>query len=93
MQAGFTTNIQYMPNEHTVKRRAFVGWIGLVATTVAGFFLFRKARTTAPSTPREPVTLLTEDGRLVQVDAAALQQQPRKKISNDELRTWVKRKP
>ncbi|PUZ23418.1 hypothetical protein DCC81_23865 [Chitinophaga parva] len=82
-----------MPNEHTVKRRAFVGWIGLFATSIAGLSLFRKSRSTASSMPPVPVTLLTEDGRLVQVDAAALEQQPRKKISNDELRTWVKKRP
>ncbi|HEY0274250.1 MAG TPA: hypothetical protein VGC22_13745 [Chitinophaga sp.] len=80
-----------MPNDHTIKRRAFVEWAGLALTAIAGFSWFRKPRPAAP--PPELLTLLTEDGRLVQVDASVIKQQPKKRITNDELRTWVKKKP
>ncbi|SCC23399.1 hypothetical protein GA0116948_104333 [Chitinophaga costaii] len=80
-----------MPNDKAIKRRSFVGWIGLAIAGFAGLSLFRKKSPPAP--PPAWMTMLTEDGRLVQINAAVLKQQPKKKITNEELRTWVKKKP
>lgn len=80
-----------MPNDKVIKRRSFVGLIGFAAASFAGFSWFWKRRSS--TAPPEQLTMLTEDGRLVTIDASVLQQQPKKKITNDELRAWVKKKP
>jgi hypothetical protein len=65
-------------------RRKFLGWgIATVAVLSAAKFVlpFRKE-------DKKTVKMLTQDGKLVEVDIAALPPQ-KKKITNQELQTWI----
>ncbi|HVS96749.1 MAG TPA: hypothetical protein VHE54_09690 [Puia sp.] len=46
----------------------------------------------APVRKKESVRMLAQDGRLVEVDAAHLGR-PKKRITNEELRRWIRRNP
>ena len=69
-------------------RKKFIG-IGISTVaflTVFRFFIPRKRK--KPGT----VKMLTEDGRLVEVEISKLSSK-RKKIKDADIHTWVKRKP
>ncbi|BAV05840.1 hypothetical protein SAMN05421788_10821 [Filimonas lacunae] len=72
------------------ERRFFAGWIILAIAGLSGITWFRKKQEPPLS---EKVTMLTEDGRLVQIDSTLLQKGATKKVTNAELQTWVKHKP
>lgn len=91
-------------------RRNFLRGVGLfsaftVLATLAGRLLpgKRKALSCAPETKKKMVRMLTQDGKLVEIDAALLGpgalpgQTPGrplvsgKKISNEELQNWIKK--
>jgi hypothetical protein len=73
-------------NDETKKipsRRKFI-FLGLSA--VAFFSVFRFVM---PSKKKKTIKMLTEDGRLVQIDEERLPSKG-KKISNNELHNWIK---
>ena len=76
-----------MKNEESkIARRKFLGWVGVLSLAgVAGGNLFFKKPQAAKT-----VKMLTQDGKLVEVDASALSGK-RKKISDNELKSWVKK--
>ena len=67
-------------------RRKFLGW-GLATAAVFSAIKFFQ-----PSGKKEikTVKMLTQDGKLVEVDIASLPPQ-KKKITNTELQNWVKK--
>jgi len=79
-----------MNNEESkIARRKFLGWMGVfsVAGIAAGNLFFKKKEAaTAPKT----VKMLAQDGTLVEVDATLLAGK-RKRISDNELKSWVKK--
>jgi hypothetical protein len=72
-----------------VSRKKFLFWtVGSFSVFTAAKYLFHrgsKSNTTA-------VKMLTQDGKLVEVDVTNLACGKRKKISDDELKNWVKNK-
>ncbi len=70
-------------------RKKFLLWAAAVlsSATVLRFF-------SAPKKPvkSDTVKMLTQDGRLVEIDKSMLASGG-KKISNEELKQWVKNKP
>jgi hypothetical protein len=79
-----------MENEDNkpTSRKKFVTWsIGVVSMLAAGRFFWGKPKKQNIQT----VKMLTQDGKLVEVDVTNLGCGKRKKISDDELKTWVKK--
>ena len=68
-----------------VTRRKLVGWMGILSlfTIIGGVFRPWKNK----SSPKT-VKMLTQDGKLVEVDARLLES-GKKKISDNELQNWV----
>ncbi len=68
-------------------RRKFLGWgVALAAILSAAKFLLPAKK----DLPRETVKMLTQDGKLVEVDIASLPAK-KKKITNTELQNWIKK--
>ncbi len=68
-------------------RRKFIAW------SVASAALFTAVKYLMPSKPKpeiKTVKMLTEDGKLVEVDIALLPEK-KKKITNGELQNWIKK--
>ena len=65
-------------------RRKFIGW-GIASAAV--FSVFKWLR---PSAKKETVKMLTQEGKLVEVDIASLPPQ-KKKITNTELQNWIRK--
>jgi hypothetical protein len=78
-----------MENEHRpVSRKKFVVWsIGVLSIFTAVRYFFRSA----PKQDNTTVKMLTQDGRLVEVEISKLSSK-RKKIKDADIHTWVKRK-
>jgi len=73
--------------EGKVTRRRLIGWLGIFSLfTMAGAAL-------NPWKNKKPrmVKMLTQDGKLVEVDANLFAANS-KKVSDKELQSWVKRK-
>jgi hypothetical protein len=66
-------------------RRKFITW-GLASAAVIAAFKFITPAKKKPET----VKMLTRDGKLVEVDIAALPSK-REKITNGELQNWIKK--
>jgi len=81
-----------MQNEdHKVSRRKMLGWLSVVSVvTMAGAALnpWKKAKAAKTS---GTVKMLTQDGKLVEVDARLLASGTQK-ISDKELQGWIKTK-
>jgi hypothetical protein len=72
-----------------VSRKKFVFWsVGVLSVFGAARYFFRSA----PKKNFTSVKMLSQDGKLVEVDVANLACGKRKKISDDELKKWVKNK-
>ena len=66
-------------------RRKFIAW------GVASAALFSAIKFLRPSPQKtETVKMLTQDGKLVEIDMAALPSQ-KKRITNKELQNWIKK--
>ena len=66
-------------------RRKFISW------GVASAALLTAVKFILPSKKKpETVKMLTQDGKLVEVDIASLPPQ-KKKVTNDELKNWIKK--
>lgn len=82
--------------EHAVKnRKKFLTGLGILSIfSILRIFPFRKAPekiACSPSNPKETMKLLSQDGQLVEVDVTRVRSL-QKKISNQELQQWVKKK-
>ena len=74
--------------DNKISRRKLVGWLGVVSLfATAGAALIPWKNKKKPAT----VKMLTQDGKLVEVDASLLAANT-KKITNKELQNWVKSK-
>ena len=78
-------------------RRKFVWGLGILsafaaASRLEGISVFRKKQPGANSSANknQTVKMLTQDGRLVEVDIARIKGNP-KKVSNTELQHWIKK--
>lgn len=75
-------------------RRKFVLGLGIlsafaaVAAAIDIPFFFKK--TSKPASKKKTVKMLTEDGRLVEIDAS-LMTASKKKATNTELQHWIKK--
>lgn len=66
-------------------RRKFLAW-----TIISAAFLAACQWIKPPAPKKETVTMLTRDGKLVEVDITALSEK-RKKITNRELQNWIEK--
>ncbi|MEP6675468.1 MAG: hypothetical protein ABJA78_09940 [Ferruginibacter sp.] len=69
-------------------RKKFIG-IGITAAamlSVFRFFIPKQNKKTAT------VKMLTQDGKLVEIDAAMIYRGKRNKITDEELKNWVNKK-
>jgi hypothetical protein len=79
------------------ERRKLLSGLGVlsVVALVGGFNLFKKKNKEViacnPHQDQKTVKMLTQDGRLVEIDASLLASNT-KKISNKELQSWIKKK-
>ncbi len=72
--------------ENQLSRGKFMKWLGIASTfTVFGLAFSPKKKKAAKT-----VRMLTEDGTLVEIDAALLSQNKRQ-VTTDELKSWVKK--
>lgn len=87
--------MENLPNESTrdTRRKIVLGIVGFLALfPFLKFNLFKKDKKVISCVPDKPETikLLTQDGRLVEVEISKLGSS-KEKISNQELMGWVKR--
>jgi hypothetical protein len=69
-----------------VSRKKFVAWgLGALSVLTAARYFWSGPEKPTPQT----VKMLTQDGKLVEVDVTNLACGKRKKISNEELKKWV----
>ena len=73
--------------EIKVSRRKLVSWLGVMSLFAVAGAAFNPWKNKKPKT----VKMLTQDGKLVEVDASALAA-TRKKISDKELQSFVKQR-
>ena len=81
--------------DKTSSRKKFLVWGAAVFTSLTAFKLFAGSKKPAPSTDgKKPATvkMLTQDGKLVEVDAEQLYCGKRKKITDEQLKNWVNKK-
>jgi uncharacterized membrane protein YvbJ len=72
-----------------VSRKKFLFWtIGSLSVFTAAKYFFHRGSKSNTRT----VKMLTQSGKLVEVDVTNLACGKRKKISDDELKNWVKNK-
>jgi len=77
-----------MKNEESkISRKKFVGWLGVLSLFATVGAAFRTKSNKKPKT----IKMLTQDGKLVEIDASLLADNA-KKLSNTELQNWVSRK-
>lgn len=82
-------NLSSMQKENThVSRKKFLAWgLGIGSLlTVPAFLRISRQKTKSKTTK-----MLTQDGRLVEVDMARIPEE-KKKIKSEEIHTWIKSK-
>jgi len=74
-------------------RKKFLVWGATIVTSLTALKLFSGSKKSAHSEEKNSSTvkMLTQDGKLVEVDIDKLYCGKRKKISDAELKQWVKR--
>lgn len=72
---------------NTSSRKKFLWWGAAALASISAFRFFSGKKKKKEDT----VKLLTQDGRLVEIDKNLLSKG--KKISNEELQQWIKNKP
>jgi len=78
-----------MDNENKMQsRKKFIGVSISTAALLTAFRFFMPGKKTKKS---GTVKMLTQDGKLVEVDIAALPTK-KKKITNKEMQSWIKKK-
>ena len=81
--------------DKTSSRKKFLLWGTAALTSLTALKLFagtKKAALSQDEKKTATVKMLTQDGKLVEVDAEKLYCGKRKKISDDQLKTWVNKK-
>jgi len=73
--------------ESKVTRKKLISWLGILSLFSMAGVAFKPWKNKTPKTVR----MLTEDGKLVEIDADLLASNS-KKISDKELQNWVKNK-
>lgn len=76
------------PNKIQTRKK----FIGIGVTTAAFFTAFRFLLPKKREKKVETVKMLTQDGKLVEVDAQTFYPSRGKKITDEQLKTWVKKK-
>jgi hypothetical protein len=78
-------------------RRKFVWGVGILSLFAAVSTVFRlpfstmkKTAAAQPGAKKKTITMLTQDGRLVQVDEALISAN-RKKATDHEIQNWIKK--
>ena len=79
-----------MPTENkNQSRRKFIGWtLASAAVFSAVKFILPPSKKENINGKKETVKMLTENGKLVEVDIASLPSK-KQKISNKELQNWI----
>jgi hypothetical protein len=73
--------------QNTSSRKKFLLWgMGILSSVAAIKFI------SLPKKKKETVKMLTQDGKLVEVDVTKIYCGKRKKISDDQLKNWVAKK-
>ena len=74
------------------KLLAGIGIFSLLSVWMGGLFPGkRSAIACAPPAKKETIKVLSQDGQLMEVDISSIRA-PGKKVSDQELRDWIKRK-
>ena len=76
-------------SKNNSSRKKFILW-GAIAIASATFFKFLKNKKNIEADNK--IKMLAQDGTLVELDASHLNMPSAKKISNEELKIWVKKK-
>jgi hypothetical protein len=77
-----------MDNDNKLQtRKRFIGFTITAAGLLTAFRFFIPEKKKKPET----VKMLTQDGKLVEVDIGAIPSQ-KKKITNNELQNWINKK-
>jgi hypothetical protein len=71
-------------------RKKFIVWGSALLASFTAFKIFTGSKKEAPA-KAATVKMLTQDGKLVEVDAEKIYCGQRKKISDDQLKKWVKK--
>lgn len=69
------------------RREAIAGGLAAVATMLIAFNPFK-----SPAKKTDTIKMLSEDGKLVEVDPSMLKGNRKIKISKEELQGWIKEK-
>jgi hypothetical protein len=76
-------------NKTSSRKKFVLGGIAILTSLTALKFLFSKNKTVSAA-KKDTVKMLTQDGRLVEIDKTLLTSK-NKKITDEELKTWVKK--
>jgi hypothetical protein len=71
-------------------RKKFIVWGAAVLTSLTALKIFSGSKNASPE-KSATVKMLTQDGKLVEVDVDKIYCGKRKKISDDQLKKWVKK--
>ena len=71
-------------------RKKFLVWGTAVLTSLTAFKIFTNSKKDSPA-KSATVKMLTQDGKLVEVDIDKIYCGKRKKISDEQLKKWVKK--
>ena len=87
-------NLIMETNQKDSSRRKFLwGGLGILSTiSVVKFIISKKQKVVISCTPPITTKMLTEDGKLVEVDLSKIKKTG-VKVSDKEITTWVKNKP
>ena len=72
-----------------LSRKKFVVWTAGILSAVTALNFFTRS---TPQKKTKTIKFLTSDGKLVEVEISKLPPE-RKKIKDDDIHTWIKRKP
>lgn len=82
------------PGKISTRKKFLLGGAAILTSlTVLKFFSGKKSNTPSPKNKdASTVKMLTQDGKLVEVDADKLYCGKRKKVSDEQLKTWITKK-
>jgi hemerythrin superfamily protein len=78
--------------DKTSTRKKFLLWGAAVLSSLTAFKLITGSRKTRGGAGEKTVKMLTQDGKLVEVDAEKLLFSKREKINDEQLKIWVHKK-
>jgi hypothetical protein len=76
------------PSEYT-HRKSFLKWCAGIITSAFAYKKFMTSNTKHENSDCK-VKMLTEDGRLVEIDRKHLKKNSTKKISDNDIHNWIK---